>query len=218
MNGKYVCPPDAGPAWRAAMNYGFDMSLVEDALQLTPEQRLEQHQRALDLIMEVKASKECHAANNKTLLTRLREQKVKFVIIGDVCGVFHGISPVTLKLDICCRFNRENLRRIEAAVEDLHPRHRLTANRLPLELTEQLCNSLKNIYLSTDWGSLDCLSEVAGVGDYEQVLKQSISHRMSHDDFRILNLDALIASKVAAGRETDREAVKLLRAINERNG
>ena len=45
MNGKYVCPPDAGPAWRAAMEYGFDMSLIEATLKLTPEQRL---QRLLD--------------------------------------------------------------------------------------------------------------------------------------------------------------------------
>lgn len=58
MNGKYVMPSDAGPAWRAAVDYGFDMSLVEDALQLTPEQRLEQHQRALNLILEVKAAGE----------------------------------------------------------------------------------------------------------------------------------------------------------------
>jgi hypothetical protein len=62
MNGKYVCPPDAGPAWRAAMDYGFDMSLIEDALQLTPEQRLEQHQRALDLVLEVKEAGERDAA------------------------------------------------------------------------------------------------------------------------------------------------------------
>ncbi|MGH7975515.1 MAG: hypothetical protein ACREDS_02080 [Limisphaerales bacterium] len=58
MNGKYVMPPDAGPAWRAAMEYGFDMSLIEDALQLTPEQRLEQHQRALDLVLAVKEAGE----------------------------------------------------------------------------------------------------------------------------------------------------------------
>ena len=58
MNGKYVCPPDAGPAWRAAMEYGFDMSLVEDALSMTPEQRLEQHQHALDMVLEVKEAGE----------------------------------------------------------------------------------------------------------------------------------------------------------------
>jgi hypothetical protein len=62
MNGKYVCPPDAGPAWRAAVDYGFDMSLVEETLGMTPEQRLDQHQRALDLVLEVMAAGECHAA------------------------------------------------------------------------------------------------------------------------------------------------------------
>jgi hypothetical protein len=62
INGKYAMPADAGPAWRAAVEYGFDMSIVEDALRLTPEQRLEQHQRALDLILEVKEAGERHAA------------------------------------------------------------------------------------------------------------------------------------------------------------
>jgi hypothetical protein len=62
MNGEYAMPPDAGPAWRAAAEYGFDMSLVEDALRLTPEQRLEQHQRALDLVLELKEAGEHHAA------------------------------------------------------------------------------------------------------------------------------------------------------------
>jgi len=32
INGPYQCPSDAGPAWRVACEYGFDMSLVEDAL------------------------------------------------------------------------------------------------------------------------------------------------------------------------------------------
>jgi hypothetical protein len=64
INGRYVCPRDAGPAWRAAMEYGFDMSLVEDALRMTPEQRLEQHQRALDLVLAVKEAgeRERHAS------------------------------------------------------------------------------------------------------------------------------------------------------------
>ncbi|HWY75175.1 MAG TPA: hypothetical protein VN281_06140 [Verrucomicrobiae bacterium] len=51
MNGKYVMPPDAGPAWRAAYEYGIDMAMIADALQMTPESRLEAHQRALNLIL-----------------------------------------------------------------------------------------------------------------------------------------------------------------------
>ena len=154
--------------------------------------------------------------NDKALLSRLREQQVEFVIIGGVCGVLHGASLVTLDLDICCRFSRENLRRIEAAVKDLHPRHRLTANKLPFELTDELCGSLKNIYLNTDLGILDCLSEVAGIGNYEQVLRQSISHSLSYGEFRMLSLNALIAAKSAVGRGKDLDAVRLFQAIKEK--
>jgi len=57
LNRGYVCPPDAGPAWRAACEYGFDMSLVEDALRMTPEQRIEEHQRALNLLLELEAAR-----------------------------------------------------------------------------------------------------------------------------------------------------------------
>jgi len=62
LNRGYVCPPDAGPAWRAACEYGFDMSLVEDALRLTPEQRLEKHQLALNTILDLMEAKTAHAA------------------------------------------------------------------------------------------------------------------------------------------------------------
>jgi hypothetical protein len=54
LNRGYVCPPDAGPAWRAACEYGFDMSLVEAALKQTPEERLEEHQRVLDMVLELR--------------------------------------------------------------------------------------------------------------------------------------------------------------------
>jgi hypothetical protein len=155
--------------------------------------------------------------NDKMLLQRLMEQKVEFVVIGGVCGVLHGALLITIDLDICCRFSRENLRRIETAVKDLHPQHRLTANKLPLELTDELCDSLKNIYLATDLGVLDCLGEVAGLGNYEQVLKHSIIHKMSYGEFPILSLDALITAKEAAGREKDLYAVRLLRAIKPKN-
>jgi hypothetical protein len=154
--------------------------------------------------------------NDKALLSRLRECKVEFVIIGGVCGVLHGASLITLDLDICCSFSCENLRRIETAVKDLNPHHRLTANKLPLELTDELCDRLKNLYLTTDLGTLDCLSEVAGVGNYEQVLQRSVLRSMSYGEVRILGLDALIAAKLATGREKDLDAVKLLSAIKER--
>jgi hypothetical protein len=62
MNGKYLMPPDAGPAWRAAVEYGFDMSLIEESLKLTPEQRLAEHQQVINFLIEVQESNQSHAA------------------------------------------------------------------------------------------------------------------------------------------------------------
>jgi hypothetical protein len=155
--------------------------------------------------------------NDQALLTRLKDSGLDFVVIGGVCVVFHGAPLATFDLDICCPFGEENLRRIESAVADLHPFHRLTANKLPLELSRSAFGELKNLYLETDLGRLDCLSEVLGVGDFEAVLKRSILASFSYGQFRFLDLDALIASKNATGRERDVATVRSLLAIKERN-
>jgi len=53
LNRGYVCPPDAGPAWRAAYEAGIDMSAIERALEMTPEQRLAEHQQVLDFLLTI---------------------------------------------------------------------------------------------------------------------------------------------------------------------
>jgi hypothetical protein len=62
MNGEYAVPPTAGPAWRAAHEAGLDMSLIEGALKLTPEQRLAEHQQVIDFLLGVQAAGKRHAA------------------------------------------------------------------------------------------------------------------------------------------------------------
>ena len=62
MNGEYSMPSDAGPAWRAAHAAGIDMSLIEDSLQMTPEQRLTEHQEVRDFLLEVHAAGYRHGA------------------------------------------------------------------------------------------------------------------------------------------------------------
>jgi hypothetical protein len=43
----YTCPSDAGPAWRAAYEAGYDMAEIEDSLKLTPEERLHKHSQRM---------------------------------------------------------------------------------------------------------------------------------------------------------------------------
>jgi hypothetical protein len=51
LNRGYICPPDTGPAWRAAYEAGVDMGLLDDTLRMTPSERLREHQRALNLVL-----------------------------------------------------------------------------------------------------------------------------------------------------------------------
>lgn len=56
MNGRYVMPPDAGPAWRAAHAAGIDMSLIEENLKRSPWERLLANDRMLAAIREIEES------------------------------------------------------------------------------------------------------------------------------------------------------------------
>ena len=150
------------------------------------------------------------------ILKRLIAAKVEFSLIGGQASRHYGVSLVTEDVDVCARFTPENLRRIESAFKDFHPRHRLTANKLPLELTDELCQRLKNLYLTTDLGILDCLGEVKGIGDFEAVLQQSELKEFPFGNFFVLKIDALIQSKNAVGRPHDLVAVAQLKAIKEK--
>jgi hypothetical protein len=156
------------------------------------------------------------AQEDKALLARLHQHGVEFVLIGGVCGVMHGSGLLTVDLDVCCRFSPDNLRRLETALNDLHPWHRLTPNKLPFVLTDELCSTLKNLYLQTDLGKLDCLGDVLGVGNYEAALKCSVEYGMSFGSIQMFDLETLIVSKEAAGREKDKYALPVLRALAEK--
>jgi hypothetical protein len=151
------------------------------------------------------------------ILRRLHDAKVEFSLIGGFASRHYGVTLVTEDVDICARFGPENLRRIEAAFKEFNPRHRLTANKLPLELTDELCRSLKNMYLTTDLGILDCLGEVAGVGDFDAVLLQSELKDFPFGRSYVLTIDALMLAKQAVGRPHDLITVAQLKAIKEKN-
>ncbi|XOV72110.1 MAG: hypothetical protein ACFHW5_02700 [Verrucomicrobiota bacterium] len=56
LNGGYVCPPVARPAWRAAYEAGVDMALLEEKLAMTPAERLEAHHKAINRILALRDS------------------------------------------------------------------------------------------------------------------------------------------------------------------
>lgn len=155
------------------------------------------------------------------LLLRLSEAKVDFVIVGGFAATVYGCELVTEDIDICCDFQADNLLRLQSAVAELHPVHRMTANRRRLELTAESATTFNNLYLDTDAGQLDCIRDVKGVGDFQQVKQHSQVIRVQGQELRVLDVDALITSKKAMGRPRDHETVRYLETLkylNEKQG
>src|ERR1051325_970407 len=108
--------------------------------------------------------------NLAEIVRRLHVAEAKFVVIGGLAAVRHGTSYVTYDVDICVPLEAENFRKIEHAIADLNPRFRQRRD-LPFQLTDEMLADLKNLYLMTDLGPLDCLGEVKEIGDYRKVLE-----------------------------------------------
>jgi hypothetical protein len=153
--------------------------------------------------------------NLSELIRRLIEGRVEFVLVGGFAAVAHGATLVTRDVDICCRFTEANLMRIQKALADLHPVHRVRPD-LPLDLTPEQCASLKNLYLKTDLGVVDCLGEVLGVGDFDTALEHSVEIELPAGKCRILDLGTLIVAKKAMDRDHDRITVRQLLEIQKR--
>ena len=153
--------------------------------------------------------------NLSELTRRLVEAQVEFVLIGGFAAVAHGATLVTRDVDVCCRCSEANLTRIQQALSQLHPVHRSRPDS-PLDLTPEQCSRLKNLYLKTDLGVVDCLSEVLGIGDFDAVLRQSVEVELPFGQCRILDIDGLIRAKEAMNRDHDRITVRQLREIKKR--
>ena len=152
----------------------------------------------------------------KELVCRLSSAGVEFVLAGGFGVVAHGSSLVTRDVDVACRMEPDNLLRLFEALECLRPVHRMTPQRLPFMREQAEQGGLKNLYLATDWGQLDCLGEIKGIGGYAECLARSEALDLDGSAIRVLTLDALIEAKRAMGRPRDLHAVLELEAIRER--
>lgn len=147
------------------------------------------------------------------LLGRLAESDVEFVIIGGYAGVLHGSSVVTRDLDICAVLTAETVERLRDILRDLNPRHRMTANELSFLQIPKPGTPVNNLYLRTDWGVVDILSSVLGLGDFHRLAANAEDIRIGEKTCKLIGLEDLITAKEAVGRDKDILTAKELRAI-----
>jgi predicted nucleotidyltransferase len=152
--------------------------------------------------------------NLNELLKLLLSNNIDFVLIGGFAGVVHGSSQVTRDLDIAMILTPEQVEKLRACLKDIHPRHRMNPGFKPSFMNEpKSTEGVKNIYLDTDLGILDILTEVTGVGDFARIKKHSIEIQLFGSKCRVISAEDLIKAKETLGREKDRAVARELRAI-----
>ena len=151
------------------------------------------------------------------LLGRLIEHGVEFVVVGGFAATAHGASYVTYDLDICapCMMSDgANLRRLHAALADLHPYHRMTMNKRTFVFPPRTIEETGNIYLKTDWGQLDVLQAIE-LGDYSFAREHSVVFDLPIGACRFLTCATLVESKKTTARPKDLLVAQQLSAILE---
>lgn len=152
----------------------------------------------------------------KKLLEILLENNVDFVLIGGFAAVVHGSTLVTQDLDICMAMSPENIEKLRIILQDYHPWHRMNkAAKLSFLDHPESIDGLNNIYLQTDLGILDILSETQPAGDFESIKKNSIEIPLYGHKCRVISIDDLIKVKEKMNRPKDIQAVQELKKIRE---
>src|SRR5690606_17424071 len=136
--------------------------------------------------------------------------------VGGFASTLYGSTMVTRDIDICYACTPENIENLRNILKDLHPVHRQTPNKLSfIEIPKEL-QGINNLYLDTDLGTLDILSQITGVGDYEQVKSKCIEVSVFGHKCKVISLDDLIAAKKALGRNKDLLVAQELEEIKKR--
>ena len=148
-------------------------------------------------------------------LKSLTNEKVDFVVVGGLAISAHSTGYITTDLDFCYLRTKANLKKIIAALAPFNPHFRHFPEELPFVWDERTLQNGTNFTLITSIGDIDLLGEVAGVGDYEAVKKESVADILYDCEVRILTIEGLIKAKRAAGRTKDLLVLPELEALRE---
>lgn len=123
---------------------------------------------------------------------------------------------VTHDLDLCLLLTSENILKIRSILKDLHPKHRMTPQRLSfLEVPKNIAQ-LNNLYLETDLGIVDLINQVTGVGDFNRVARNAQNVELFGRQCKVISMEDLVLAKTTLGRPKDIAMVKELNVILEK--
>ena len=131
----------------------------------------------------------------------LRSHDVKYLVIGGIAAILHGVPRVTLDLDILIEASDENAEALLLALEEagLGTATMITPNQL-----------LKNeVTMFNDRVRLDVQTATPGI-DFDEAWANRETMTYEGNEFPVLSVPDLLKSKLAAGRPVDLQDVRML--------
>lgn len=157
------------------------------------------------------------AFDPEAIISVLEKHVVEYVLIGGLAGRLYGSPIVTRDMDVCYSRAPDNLKRLAAALAELHAAMRGVEPALGPRFTidEAALRLGDSFTFSTTAGDFDCLGTPRGVGGYSELAAGAAVVQIGSHTVRVASLDDLIAMKRAAGRPQDLLAVEHLAALRE---
>jgi len=143
----------------------------------------------------------------RRVLEALDAEGVRYVVIGGAALGFQGSAYRTEDIDIVYARDEENIERLVTVLRAIKPRLRVEGepDGLPFVVDARTIANGGNFTLQTDLGDLDIMATIAGLGDYENVVRYADQLKLidSARSTPVLSLDGLIIAKRAANRPKD---------------
>ena len=150
--------------------------------------------------------------NPSAIVEVLSRHKVSYVLIGGYAALLQGSGMSTIDIDIVPARARSNLANLAAALRELDAKIRAAGTEpLPFSASEESLQGVSVLNLTTRFGDLDLAFAPSGFAAGFDALRVG-AREMTIDGVHVLvaSLDDVIASKEAAGRDKDFEALPRL--------
>ncbi|OGQ89944.1 MAG: hypothetical protein A2289_11170 [Deltaproteobacteria bacterium RIFOXYA12_FULL_58_15] len=156
-------------------------------------------------------------ADLTTLLERLHDAGVEFVLVGGLAAVSQGAPVTTFDVDIVHRIDPENVSRLLVLLDSLNARHRGQGDRV-LRPNSRDLSAGGHCLLMTDLGALDVLGRIEGGRKYEDLVDHARDIQFRGRTMKVLDLSLLVELKRESKQPEDRQRLTILEATLRRRG
>jgi len=157
----------------------------------------------------------------EAIVAALDQHEVAYVLVGGLGARFHGATRLTRDFDLCAETSRTNLDRLAAALRDLDAKLRGLPEDVHAPVHAELLSRMELAAWRTSAGDVDVLlgipaGRMADLRRYPELVARAVVVEVAGFQVRVAALEDIIASKEAANRQPDREALVELRALAQR--